>query len=183
MTAPAPSRIITADEFLRMPENRGAELVDGRIVEKNMGNESSWLGSEILIRIGVFVRERMLGRVYGSENGLRIWADRPNHVRKPDVTFVRNAGRPVKGWQSVVPDLVVEVVSPNDEAEELEQKLGEYRAAGIPLIWVVFPGTQTAQVLTLQSRTDVGSDGSLDGGDILPGFSLRLAELFAGLEG
>ncbi len=187
MTAPAPTRLITAEEFLHMPENRGAELVDGRIVEKYMGNESSWLGSEILILIGVYVRERMLGRVFGSDNGVAIWPSRPGKVRKPDVTFVARGKMPgdvpVKGWQTVVPDLVVEVVSPGDEAEDLETKLTDYREAGVPLIWVVFPGTRSAQVLTQTQRLDVRSDGALDGGEVLPGFSLSLGELFKGLEG
>lgn len=182
MTAPAPARIVTAEEFLHMPENRGAELVDGAIVEKHMGNESSWLGLEIGYLIRAFLQVHKLGRVFGSDNGLRIWPGRPNHVLKPDVTFVRNRRRPVKGWQTVVPDLVVEVVSPNDEAEELERKLADYREAGIALIWVVYPGTQSAHVLTPGQRIEVPRTGSLDGGEVLPGFSLSLPDLFAGLE-
>ncbi|MEO8541534.1 MAG: Uma2 family endonuclease [bacterium] len=81
------------------------------------------------------------------------------------------------------PDLTVEVVSPNDEVEAFEQKLDDYRQAGIPVIWVTLPGTQRAQVLTPDRRTDVPANGVLDGGDVLPGFPLSLSELFAGLEG
>lgn len=187
MTAQALSRLLTAEEFLHMPENRGAELVDGTIVEKQMANESSWLGGEILILIGLYIRDRKLGRVFGPENGLKIWAAHPDRVRKPDVTFIRSGklpgNRPVRGWQTTVPDLVVEVVSPSDEAEDLERKLSEYREAGVPLIWVVYPGTRSAQVLTQKSRLDVGANGDLDGGNVLPGFSLSLEELFKGLEG
>lgn len=170
-----------------MPENRGAELLDGRIVEKHMGNESSWLGGEILILIGIYLRQHKLGLVFGSDNGIAIWPSNPTKVRKPDVTFVAKGklpgDAPVKGWQTVVPDLVVEVVSPGDEAEDLEKKLTDYRQAGVPLIWVVYPGTRSAQVLTQDERRDVRVDGSLDGEDVLPGFSLSLAELFKGLEG
>ena len=102
---------------------------------------------------------------------------------KPDVTYVHDRKRPVKGWQSVVPDLVVEVVSPNDRVEDLELKLADFRAAGVPLIWIIHPATQTAQVVTLNSRSEIARDGSLDGGEILPGFTLSLAELFSELEG
>lgn len=170
-----------------MPENEGAELVDGCIVEKSMGNESDWLGSEILIRIGIYLREHPFGRVFGAENGIQIWPERPNHVRKPDVSFIRNGklpgNRPVKGWQREVPDLVVEVVSPNDEVDPFEQKLQDYREAGVPLIWVILPGSQRAQVLTPTTRTDVPADGVLDGGEVLPGFTLSLKGLFEALEG
>ena len=117
---------------------------------------------------------------------MSIWPGRPRHVRKPDLVFVRRGklprGKPQEGWLTVVPDLVAEVVSPGDEAEDLEQKLLEYREAGIPLIWVIFPNTKTAQVLTLDSRTDVGPGGVLEGRDVLPGFSMSLAELFASAE-
>ncbi len=183
MTAPAPSRLITAEEFLYMPESDGAELLDGRIVEKCMGNESAWLGGRIFGLIMFYIEGKRLGRIFGPEAGLRVWPDHPNRVRKPDVTFFRGRRRPPAGWEEhAVPDLVVEVVSPNDRADDLEEKLAEYRDAGIPLIWVIYPGTQSAHVLTQNARMEVRSAGVLDGGDILPGFSLSLAELFAGLE-
>jgi Uma2 family endonuclease len=88
-------------------------------------------------------------------------------------------GKPQEGWLTVVPDLVAEVVSPGDEAEDLEQKLLDYREAGIPLIWVIYPKTRSAQVLTPDARLDVDPDGVLDGRDILPGFTCALADLFA----
>lgn len=186
MTASPSTRLITADEFLRMPENRGAELVDGLIAEKSMGSESSWIGAELLVRIANFIRGKRLGRVFGAENGVAIWPDRPNHVRKPDVSFVRHGRLPgervPRGWQAVVPDLVVEVVSPNDEVDDFERKLADYREAGVPLIWVIYPGTRAAQVLTPTRRFDVFPDGSLDGADVLPGFTCPLKELFAGLD-
>jgi Uma2 family endonuclease len=186
MTASPSTGLITADQFLHMPENRGAELVDGHVVEKNTGSESSWIGGGLLVRIANFIRGKRLGRVFGAENGVAIWPERPNQVRKPDVSFVRHGRLPgdrvPKGWQVVVPDLVVEVVSPNDEVDEFERKLAEYRAAGVALIWVIYPGTRAAQVLTPTRRFDVFPDGSLDGGDILPGFFCSLPELFAGLD-
>ena len=82
-----------------------------------------------------------------------------------------------------MPDLVAEVVSPRDLAEDLEQKLAEYREAGIPLIWVIYPSTRTAHILrTGRQRSELGPAGVLDGEDILPGFSLPLADLFPPVE-
>ena len=183
MTAPAPSRPITAEEFLYMPESDGAELLDGRIVEKSTGNESAWLGGRIFGLIMFYIEGKGLGRIFGPEAGLRVWRDHPNRVRKPDVMFFRSRRRPPVGWEEqIVPDLVVEVVSPNDKADDLEEKLAQFREAGIPLIWVIYPGTRSAHILTQSARIEVRSSGVLDGGDILPGFSLSLAELFAGLD-
>ena len=122
MTAPPPSRLITAEEFLYMPEGDGAELLDGRIVEKCMGNESAWLGARILFSLSGFIEGKRLGRIFGAEAGLRLWPDHPIRVRKPDVMFILNSRRPPTGWEEqTVPDLVVEVISLNDRADDLEE--------------------------------------------------------------
>jgi Uma2 family endonuclease len=183
MTAPLTTQPITAEEFLHMPENEGAELVDGRIVEVPMGSMSSWLGGELLFLVRLFLATHDLGWVFPQETGMAIWPAHPRHVRKPDLAFVAKGrlpgGRPEEGWLSVVPDLVVEVVSPGDEAEDLDLKLEEYREAGIPLIWVIFPGTKRAHVLGAnRALREVGPDGVLDGEDVLPGFRVALADLF-----
>jgi Uma2 family endonuclease len=187
MTAPAPARPYTAEEFLHMPENEGAELVDGRIVEVPMGSISSWIGGELFARAFQFVEVASCGWVFPQGTGVTIWPDRPGHVRKPDLVFVRKGrlpgGRPPAGWLTVVPDLAVEVVSPGDEIEAFETKLEEYRAAGIPFIWVIYPGTRRAHVLGAdQPRTEIAPGGTLDGEDVVPGFSCNLGELFSAVE-
>ncbi len=187
MTTPAPARIITAEDFLHMPESEGAELVDGRIVEVPMGSMSSWIGGVLFAHVFQFVMGRNLGWVFPQETGLAIWPQDRSRVRKPDLTFVRSGklprGRPPQGWLTVVPDLVVEVVSPRDTVEELDRKLAEYREAGIPLIWVIHPATQSAHVLGAQQPlVEIGPGGVLDGGDVLPGFNCNLADLFASAE-
>lgn len=186
MTTTPSAEPISAEQFLHMPENEAAELVDGHVVEVPMGSMSSWLGGELLFLVRAFLATNRLGWVFPQESGMAIWPARSRHVRKPDLIFVRRGklpgGKPQEGWLTVVPDLVAEVVSPGDEAEDLEQKLLEYREAGIPLIWVIYPNTRTAQVLTLDGRFDLGRDGVLDGRDILPGFSCSLADLFASAE-
>lgn len=181
MTVSASSSI-TADDFLLMPESEGAELVDGDIVEVPMGSISSWIGGRLHTFVDVFLLTNNLGWALPQESGIAIWPGR-NRVRKPDLTYVRverlPGGRLAEGWLTVVPDLVAEVVSPRDLAEDLEQKLAEHREAGIPLIWVIYPATRTAQILGAnRQRTELGADGVLDGEDILPGFSVPLADIF-----
>lgn len=182
MAAAPTSDLITPDAFLAMPKQEGAELVDGRIVEVPMGSMSSWLGGELLFLIKLFLRDYDLGWAFPQETGLAIWPNR-NLVRKPDLTFVRKGrlpgGQPGDGWLTTTPDLVVEVVSPKDRAEDLEKKLDDYRDAGIPLIWVIYPATRRAQVMGAErARIEIDPDGILDGEDVLPGFSCALRELF-----
>lgn len=185
MTATASSSI-TADAFLLMPESEGAELADGEIAEVPMGGMSSWIGGTLHTFVNMFLLTHHLGWAFPQESGIAIWPGR-NRVRKPDLTYVRYGrlpgGRPPEGWLTVVPDLVAEVVSPGDRVEDLEQKLAEYREAGIPLIWVIYPATRTAHVLGAnRQRRELGPDGVLDGEDILPGFSIPLANIFPGPE-
>lgn len=182
MTATASSSI-TADDFLLMPENEGAELVDGEIVEVPMGSLSSWIGGRLHTFVDMFLLTHNLGWAFPQETGIAIWPAEPRRVRKPDLTYLRRdrlpGDRPPDGWLTVAPDLVAEVVSPNDLAEDLERKLAEYRGAGIPLIWVIYPATRTAHILgASRQRIELGPAGVLDGEDILPGFTLSLADLF-----
>ena len=181
MTATA-SSAVTPEQFLGMSETEGFELDNGVVVEVPGGAKASHIAGTLFTRVArrFLVDER--GWAFPPGTGLAIWAGR-NRVRKPDVTFVRNGRLPgnrlQEGWLTVVPDLVAEVVSPNDLVEDLERKLFEYREAGIPLIWVIYPSTRTAQILgTGRQRSELGPAGVLDGEDILPGFSLPLADLF-----
>jgi Uma2 family endonuclease len=182
MTAPAPARPITADEFLHMPESRGAELVDGVIQETHMSGLSTWVAAQLVTELTLFLRRKPLGWAFTEGGGFAIWPSRVGHVRKPDVSFVRKSklpgGIPGEGWLTAVPDIVAEIVSPGDDAEGLEEKLIEYREAGVSLIWIIFPRTQTAQVIRPgHVREELSANDVLDGRDILPGFSVRLADL------
>ena len=181
MTTPVPTRI-SAEEFLYLPEGEGHELVDGELVEVGMGFDSSWIGGELHRRMANFVLERGLGITAPQETGIQVWPDRPNLVRKPDAMFIRAGRMPAprpQGWLRVVPDLVVEVISPNERAEVIEQKLIEYRRASVPLVWVLYPSSRTAHVFRAdRSYTELGPEDVLDGEDILPGFRCPLAELF-----
>ena len=176
---------ITADDFLTS-DHRGFELVDGEIRENPMSDLTSFLGGEMFRGIANHAVEHDLGRAYPQDTGIRVWDDAPNRVRKPDAMFiVKSRLRPPgDGWVRVAPDLVVEIVSPNDEAQELERKIANYRSAGVRLIWVIYPDTQNAYVHRRRQPVEVvEADGILDGEDVLPGFALPLRDLFALAQG
>lgn len=176
---------LTLAEFERLPEEDEflLELVRGRVVkEPRPGGRHGRVTSELFWRIESFVRERELGWTL-VETGFLL-ADDPPTVRGPDVAFlarerIPSDGAPLGMWRQP-PDLAVEVVSPTDTAAEIQDKVLEYLAAGTRLVWVVDPATESATAYRSRGEVRLLTAGDvLDGSDVLPGFRLELAELFA----
>jgi Uma2 family endonuclease len=173
--------VIEADDR----HDRLCELVDGVLVEKVMGYEESRLTVWLAYFLVDFVRRHDLGIVSGADGTIRLM---PGLVRIPDIAFVswerwpRRKGRrePIP---NLAPDLAVEVLSKGNTRKEMERKLREYFAVGVRLVWFVDPRTRSARVYTDPKRsTLLGEDQTLDGGAVLPGFTLSLRELFAELD-
>jgi Uma2 family endonuclease len=181
-TAVATEARFTPEDLLAMPDGDGYELVDGRLVERNMGSESSRVGTRLCSRLDPFCEAHNLGIVWGAANGYQCFPHQPSLVRRPDVSFVR-FGRlpgdvPPKGWVKIPPDLAVEVVSPNDSAEEVEEKLADYRKVGVPLVWIIYPSARAARI----HRSDgppgyLLEDDELTGEDVIPGFRCPVHEI------
>jgi Uma2 family endonuclease len=175
--------IVTAEELLCLPDEGDYELVDGRLVERQMGAQSSYIAGNVLRLLGNHCVNPFLGWVFPADASFQFMPQRPNLVRKPDVSFVR-AGRFAddalpKGHIRLAPDLAVEVVSPNDAYYEVAEKLAEYRLAGVRLIWLVVPPTRIVQIRRLDgSLVEVGEEGELSGEDVIPGFRCSVRELF-----
>jgi Uma2 family endonuclease len=174
----------TAEEFERFPE-KGFELVDGKPVEKHMGARSSSVAANLSGLLRVYNVPRNLGWILESECGYtRIFANEPNRVRKPDVSFVRR-GRLIEdqlpeGWFHIAPDLAVEILSPNDSAREIVVRVMDFLGAKVPLIWVVDPYTRSVQIFRADGTGAwLHQTGELSGENVLPGFACRLEELFA----
>ncbi len=175
---------ITAEEFLRLPEADFCELVDGHLVEKKLvGAESSFIGGQLFFLLQTFLESNPLGWVFPPETSYQFLPGRPNLVRKPDGSFVRQGRFPENrlplGHIRLAPDLAVEVVSPNDLFYEVEQKVMEYRSAGIPLVWIVVPPTRTVLIRRVDGTcAEVGENGELSGENVLPGFRCAVSALF-----
>jgi Uma2 family endonuclease len=176
-------QLFTPDDLLTMPEGDKYELVDGRLVERNMSQVSNWVGGEIFQFVNSFVRERELGWVWISSMGYACFPDSPRKVRFPDVSFVLKERLPDaltkdSGYVYIPPDLAVEVVSPNDSAREVENKVVEYLGIGVPLVWVIFPESRTAYVHHGDGSVVRLREGDeLTGDKVLPGFRCRLADV------
>ena len=174
---------MTPEDLLVMPDSKDYELIDGQLVERAMGELSSWVGMEIGVLLSNFVKANRLGWVYGSDCGYQCFAFAPRKVCKPDCSFVsraKNPTRPIQaGWIKIVPDLVVEVISTHDVFQEIDQKVLDYLAAGVGVVWVVNPFNRTVIVHHSKASAErLSSDQELTGGEVLKGFSCLVDSLF-----
>ncbi|HLH21677.1 MAG TPA: Uma2 family endonuclease [Chloroflexota bacterium] len=178
-------KLMTAAELERLPrDGRRYELVRGELrTMPPAGFEHSDLTLVFAWSLASHVRAQGLGKVLTGDPGFRLTTD-PDTVRAPDVAFVRRerveaAGR-VTGYWPGAPDLVVEVISPNDLYTEVDEKIAEWLEHGARLVFVVNPRRQTVAVHRpgQPTRTLAGED-LLAGEDVVPGWTLRVRELFS----
>lgn len=175
------TRLATAEDLEMLFGDVRVELVDGIIVEKELPNfEHGLVATNVIWLLNSHVRARGLGRVV-VEVGF-ILRRGPDTVRLPDVAFVR-ADRipspPPSSFASFPPDLAIEILSPGNRPGETQARVRDLFEAGVRLIWLVNPETRSVTVVrSLQHREELTERDLLDGGDIIPGFSCRVAELF-----
>ena len=185
LTPPPGTATVTDLLALEKQQGRLFELVDGVLVEKIMGYRESLLAAFLIKVLAAFVDDRNLGLVSGSDGMIRLF---PGLVRIPDVAFVSWAripgGRvPTEPVPSLVPDLAIEVLSEGNTADEMARKLREYLTAGVGLVWLVDPETRTLRVhVSLEESTLFSEGETVDGGEVLPGFTLALRSLFGVLD-
>lgn len=178
------TRRMTIEELERdgPPEGRW-ELIDGELVAMPpAGEEHGHIWGAIHFQLWGFVAPRQFGRVFGADTGFVVSSD-PQVVRVPDVGFVRAErlapDRDQKQFLRVVPDLVVEVISPWDRAGEVLAKVLMWLDAGTTLVWLVDPAAATVTVFEHDAMPRIlGSEDSLDGGEVLPGFTLAIRDIF-----
>lgn len=183
---PAPG-MATEQDVLAIHDHEGRlfELIEGVLVEKVMGFRESCLAMALGGALHTFVRPRNLGLVTGADGMMRLASDL---VRIPDVAFVawdRLPGRrmPTARIPALAPDLAVEVLSESNTPGEMARKRHDYFTAGVRLVWMVDPVTRTVAVYTSPDDAVIfEATDLLDGGAVLPGFTLDLQELFAELD-
>lgn len=178
-----PPGLATIDDALRLGDRKEAlcELVDGVLVEKPMGYYESVLAAILITLLNDHLKESAQGVVAGEQGTLRIL---PTKMRMPDVSFIRwdrlpGKKLPAERVPQIAPDLAVEIISAGNTPQEMEKKLDEYFQAGVRLVWYIYPETKTARVYTARDQmTEIDTQGTLDGGEVITGFTLRLGELF-----
>jgi Uma2 family endonuclease len=178
------TEVAAPEDLLEREDGARYELIDGKLVERHMGARSSEVAANIIRIIGQYTIERKLGKVFATDCGYQIFASDPKRVRFPDASFIARGHLPEdktpEGHVRVPPDLAVEVVSPNDTAEEVEAKRVAFLQAGARLFWVVFPESRTVHVYRQGNNNSLAlAEGDeLSGADVLPGFLCRVAAFF-----
>jgi Uma2 family endonuclease len=179
-----PGTGITPEGLLKLPDGKHYELIDGELVERNMSALSSYVAARAVRFLGNFCDDRNLGWVLDSEIGYQCFSWKPSRVRRADVSFIRLERYPLEqlseeGHVSIPPDLAVEVISPNDFAEKLIEKLEDYLRAGVKLIWVLNPSTRTLQVYRSEgSSVWLRENDEVTGENIIPGFRCAVRVFF-----
>jgi Uma2 family endonuclease len=182
MTADSTSQLLTAEE-LRRSDVRGksTELLRGRLlVREPPGTRHGSIAARLAYLLADYVYRHDLGVVCGQDTGFKLESN-PDTVRAPDVAVVGPALAariPQTGYAAFAPELVGEVVSPDDRPGKVLAKVGEWLEAGSKLVWVIDPLRREASAYRADGAlTLVAADGSLDGESVLPGFRCALAEV------
>lgn len=175
-------RLITGEELYRMTNLGPTDLVRGEIVERMPTGHRH---GDVEINLGSFlksyVRERKLGKVFGGETGVYTGRD-PDTVRGVDLAYMsraRYAQVKSSSYLDVAPELIVEVLSPNDAWSEVQEKLAEYLAVDVKVVWVVDPKLRQVHSYRALDQVQIYKMGdTLTCEDLLPDFAVSVAELF-----
>lgn len=182
------AHLLTADDLFRLPEDesRWCELVEGEIVHRLPSTFVRGLVAQnLLVLLGRFIAGNKLGRILVAKTGFVIARD-PDTVLAPDGAVVRQDRLDVIGippaYFPEAPAMIFEVGSPHDRDSKVSRKMQRWLAGGVELAWVVDPSARTVTVYQAVDDIQVLAEkDSLTGGNVLPGFECRVADLFAGL--
>jgi len=175
---------LTPDDLLNMKdEGKGFELVDGRLVEQHVSVLSCLVSGMVYALLAAHCHSKRLGWVLPQESGFQYDPTAPKKVRKPDAAFIRQDRLPESEWSEgychIVPDLAVEVISPNDTFDEVDRKIEEYLRLGVRLVWVVSLVTRQVYIHRHDGTiAKVRENEELSGEDVIPGFRCRVSDLF-----
>ena len=160
------------------------ELVEGELQMMSPASpQQGRYASRVTVDLGAHVESHDLGEVYVAEPGFALEPDPKGTVRAPDVAFVAKERIPApyqtRGFWPLAPDLAVEIISPSETAYSVEVKVAEYLRAGVRLVWLVYPETQVVIEYSASWQVRRLTKGDvLDGGAVIPGFTMPLARLF-----
>ena len=181
----ATTRLMTAEDVVRLQMDNDVhyELIEGELERMSPATpEHAWIETRFASRVGNHVESHSLGTVFGSSAGY-FFGHEPDTLLEPDFTFIR-ADRvpPSADWRAffeVVPDLVIEIISPSERRAHIDRKVAIYLTAGVRPVWFVDPWRRTVTVYAPNQEPFVLGDAQeLDGRDVLPGLRFPIASIF-----
>ena len=182
--ATATTKLLTAEDLLRLnSQGIKGELIRGVLCETvSVGEEHGHIAGIFITFLNVHIRPHRLGRTGGTDVGVLMHRD-PDMVREPDVYYVSAERLPlsvrVQGYLEVMPELVVEIVSPSDQQPAVNDKTTMWLAHGVQMVVEVYPAERAVMVHRPGvAPVTLTGDDVLHGGDVLPGFTLPLSEIF-----
>ncbi len=173
---------VTNDELEKMSLDYPAELYNGRVEYKMANLAHGVIQATIATTLNEYLRNNRLGYAVMEVN-FRLWPERNKESRIPDIAFVKKERMP-KNWlrfPAIAPDLAVEIASPEDKLSKVMKKVEAYLAQGTQIVWLVL--VENREVLVCTSQGKQSERNVLTAPELLPGFELRVSEIFADLPG
>ena len=175
--------VMTAEELVRLHlPGKSTELVRGRlIVREPPGTYHGRIAAKLAVIVGSYIYAHDLGDIFGQHTGFKIESN-PDTVRAPDLAFLKHeriSAVRLRGYAEIAPDLIVEIISPDDRPGEVLAKVVDWLDSGVKLVWVIDPQHAEAHVHRPDGSLEiVGADDRLDGEDVLPGLTFTLSSVF-----
>ena len=178
----AMTKLVTAEDLAMLSEDDRFELIRGVLYPVSpTGKPHGQVVGNIHAPLHAYNRQHAFGTVYVADVGVVLERD-PDTVLGTDIAFVRGEPVPLadedEGFILIIPDQVIEVASPSQRRRELREKVARYIEAGVRLVWLAEPRIRTVTVIADGNETVLTEADVLDGGDVLPGFRLPVAEVF-----
>jgi Uma2 family endonuclease len=181
-----PPTRFTPEDLLKLEDEGLFELVEGRLVEKQMSSLANRTAGLVATSLNNFIENSGIGGAIIPEQTFQCFPHDPSLIRRPDVAFVaapRMVAVPEEGHVPIAPDIAIEVISPNDKMYAFEEKFVDYRKAGIKLVWEVNPKFRFIRVHYLERAPErLEETDILAGAPVLPGFSIPVRELFPSID-
>ena len=177
------THLMTAEELIRLADDGlRHELIKGELLTMSPpGEEHGAVTLNLAFLLAEYVRAQNLGRLYAGDTGFKLESD-PDTVLAPDIAFIRaeRVGVISKDYRSGAPDLVVEVLSPNDRRRKVDEKASTWLELGALVVWLVNPRARTVDVRFANGERKLFSeDAELTGDEVVPGFRVSVSEIFA----
>ncbi len=175
------THLMTAEELIKLPRGRYRyELVKGELLTMSpAGGEHGAVVINLAAPLATYIKAQKLGRVFGAETGFKLESD-PDTVLAPDISFVsegRLESLP-RNYPEIVPDLVVEVISPSERKSQVNKKTEQWLSFGVKSVWVVRPENRTVEIISADRKNRTLNQSEMLVDQVVPGFEIPVSTIF-----